>query len=70
MTSHDPLLAFRARFPILSRANYLISNSLGAMPGAARESVGVGAPRIGPPRSLECAGGGGYDTSPATPASA
>ena len=38
--------------------------------GAARESVGVGAPRIGPPRSLECAGGGGYDTSPATPASA
>ncbi len=40
MTSHDPLLAFRARFPILSRANYLISNSLGAMPAAARESVG------------------------------
>ncbi|MEY4829585.1 MAG: hypothetical protein RLZZ562_1381, partial [Planctomycetota bacterium] len=40
MTSYDPLLAFRARFPILSRANYLISNSLGAMPGAARESVG------------------------------
>jgi kynureninase len=28
----DPLLAYRARFPILSRANYLISNSLGAVP--------------------------------------
>jgi kynureninase len=28
----DPLLAYRARFPILSHANYLISNSLGAVP--------------------------------------
>jgi kynureninase len=28
----DPLLAYRARFPILSRTNYLISNSLGAVP--------------------------------------
>ena len=28
----DPLLAYRARFPILDRTNYLISNSLGAVP--------------------------------------
>ncbi len=39
MTSHDPLLAFRARFPITQRSNYLINNSLGAMPAAARASV-------------------------------
>ena len=41
MTSHDPLLAFRARFPILSRANYLISNSLGAMPAMVPQRVRV-----------------------------
>lgn len=35
----DPLLAFRDRFPITARANYLISNSLGAMPAATRTSV-------------------------------
>src|SRR5689334_19837786 len=29
---HDPLLAFRAEFPILERTTYLVSNSLGAMP--------------------------------------
>jgi kynureninase len=28
----DPLLRFRSEFPILERTNYLISNSLGAMP--------------------------------------
>src|SRR6266567_1482493 len=28
----DPLLAFRAEFPILARTTYLVSNSLGAMP--------------------------------------
>ena len=28
----DPLLAFRAEFPILDRTTYLVSNSLGAMP--------------------------------------
>lgn len=28
----DPLLAFRPEFPILERSNYLVSNSLGAMP--------------------------------------
>src|SRR5471032_207658 len=30
--STDPLLAFRAEFPILERTTYLVSNSLGAMP--------------------------------------
>ena len=30
--AHDPLLAYRERFPILARTNYLISNSLGAVP--------------------------------------
>ena len=34
MTPDDPLLAFRDRFPILSQTNYLISNSLGAVPAA------------------------------------
>ncbi|MHB1312250.1 MAG: aminotransferase class V-fold PLP-dependent enzyme [Gemmatimonadaceae bacterium] len=32
--SADPLLAFRAEFPILERCCYLVSNSLGAMPRA------------------------------------
>ena len=41
MTSDDdPLLRFRERFPITQRTNYLISNSLGAMPHAARAAVG------------------------------
>jgi kynureninase len=31
----DPLLALRDRFPILERTNYLISNSLGAVPAEA-----------------------------------
>jgi len=39
MSHSDPLLAFRDRFPITARSNYLISNSLGAMPSAARASV-------------------------------
>jgi kynureninase len=39
MTAADPLLRYRERFPITQRANYLISNSLGAMPAAARASV-------------------------------
>jgi kynureninase len=37
----DPLLAYRDRFPILSRSNYLISNSLGAMPVAVRARLGA-----------------------------
>ena len=39
MSSDDSLLAYRDRFPILGRSNYLISNSLGAVPAAARDSV-------------------------------
>src|SRR5688500_18303472 len=32
MNSADPLLAYRAEFPILEKTTYLVSNSLGAMP--------------------------------------
>ena len=32
MPLNDPLLAFRDEFPILAHTNYLVSNSLGAMP--------------------------------------
>ena len=35
----DPLLKWRAEFPILSRCNYLISNSLGAMPRGVYDSL-------------------------------
>ena len=35
----DPLLRFHDEFPILSRTNYLISNSLGAMPMAAAQGL-------------------------------
>lgn len=35
----DPLLRWRDRFPILARTNYLISNSLGAVPSAAEEAL-------------------------------
>jgi kynureninase len=35
----DPLLAFRAEFPILERSTYLVSNSLGAMPRAVPERL-------------------------------
>jgi kynureninase len=35
----DPLLRFRPEFPILEKTIYLISNSLGAMPRGARESL-------------------------------
>jgi kynureninase len=38
-TDNDPLLKFRERFPITERSNYLINNSLGAMPKASRDSV-------------------------------
>ncbi|MCB9869039.1 MAG: aminotransferase class V-fold PLP-dependent enzyme [Planctomycetes bacterium] len=36
----DPLSTWRGEFPIVQSTNYLISNSLGAMPKAARASVG------------------------------
>ena len=35
----DPLLCYRDRFPILARTNYLISNSLGAVPAAVGPSL-------------------------------
>ncbi len=35
----DPLLKWRDEFPILSRCNYLISNSLGAMPRGVYQSL-------------------------------
>ncbi len=37
--STDSLLKWRAEFPILSRCNYLISNSLGAMPRGVYDSL-------------------------------
>lgn len=37
--AQDPLLAYRSLFPILDRTTYLISNSLGAVPSGAYESV-------------------------------
>jgi kynureninase len=36
---HDELLRWRKEFPILETSTYLISNSLGAMPRAVRESL-------------------------------
>ncbi len=35
----DPLLANRTEFPILSHTNYLISNSLGAVPSTVAASL-------------------------------
>jgi len=35
----DPLLAWRAEFPILARCCYLVSHSLGAMPRGVRDSL-------------------------------
>ena len=35
----DPLLAWRDQFPILRHTNYLINNSLGAMPQAVYDSL-------------------------------
>ncbi len=39
MKTLDPLLARRAEFPILDTCTYLISNSLGAMPGRTRDRL-------------------------------
>ena len=36
----DVLLAYRDQFPILEHTNYLISNSLGAVPRAAAQALG------------------------------
>ena len=35
----DPLLRFRGEFPTLEASTYLVSNSLGAMPRAARDGL-------------------------------
>lgn len=35
----DPLLRYRSEFPILERTNYMISNSLGAMPRAVYDAL-------------------------------
>jgi kynureninase len=37
--SSDPLLAWRDEFPILAKTNYMISNSLGAMPRAVHREL-------------------------------
>lgn len=39
MSVTDPLLSFRDEFPILERTNYLVSNSLGAMPRGVPERL-------------------------------
>lgn len=39
MNAPDSLLAFRGEFPILGRTNYLVSNSLGAMPRSVPERL-------------------------------
>ncbi len=36
---HDSLARYRDRFPILARTNYLISNSLGAVPASTAASL-------------------------------
>lgn len=37
--THDPLLTYRDQFPILETCNYLINNSLGAMPKGVYEAL-------------------------------
>jgi kynureninase len=39
MSDHDDLLRYRPQFPILERTNYMISNSLGAMPHAVYDAL-------------------------------
>jgi kynureninase len=39
MSQHDDLLRYRTQFPILERTNYMISNSLGAMPHAVYDAL-------------------------------
>ena len=48
MVESDPLLRWRPEFPITERANYLINNSLGAMPRATRDSMQLACPRARP----------------------
>ena len=39
MGTNDPLLAYRDEFPILGHTNYLVSNSLGAMPRGVKDRL-------------------------------
>lgn len=39
MAANDPLLRYRPEFPILDTTTYLISNSLGAMPGGVADAM-------------------------------
>lgn len=39
MSTHESLLTYRDRFPILGRSTYLINNSLGAVPAATRQNL-------------------------------
>ena len=47
MTISDDLLSYRSESPILERTNYMISNSLGAMPRAVYDAL---------PRLCRCVG--------------
>ncbi len=38
-TAEDPFARYRDQFPILAHTNYLISNSLGAVPAATAASL-------------------------------
>ena len=53
----DPLLHWRAEFPILSRSTYLVSNSLGAMPRTVPERLAEYARRWGEDGVRAWAGG-------------
>ena len=39
MSTDARLLSYRDRFPILGTSNYLINNSLGAVPAATRDAL-------------------------------
>ena len=51
----DPLLAWRAEFPILETCTYLVSHSLGAMPRRTRDVPAAVRRRVGPPRRARVA---------------
>ena len=57
----DPLLKWRAEFPILSRCNYLISNSLGAMPRGVYDSLQCFTPIPGPRRASRLGAAGWFE---------
>ena len=53
----NPLLAWRAEFPILETCTYLVSHSLGAMPRRARDVPAAVRRRVGPARRARVARG-------------